>query len=162
MRDRYQLINFSCLHAVKVRVDTLTSKKCLTNISAPLTASLAGAARNLTSVGEDETELSFESNQITTNVPPSPEPGRPERNLESRVGLQPNNYMTNHYKAVPGSGQRLIPWTGRLSTSSRCYRQNVPNRAGWQKNKKKISTRKKSGRLIFEWLKRNYSAKWNW
>ena len=56
--------------------DTLTSTKCLKNISAPLTASLAGAARKLTSVGEDEAELSFEPNQITTNVPPSPEPAR--------------------------------------------------------------------------------------
>lgn len=44
-------------------------------------------------VGEHEAELSFEPNQIITNVRPSLEPGWLEGNLEGRVGLVPQNYV---------------------------------------------------------------------
>jgi len=44
-------------------------------------------------VGEHETELSFEPNQIITNVRPSLEPGWLEGILEGRVGLVPENYV---------------------------------------------------------------------
>merc|ERR1719210_887032 len=44
-------------------------------------------------VGEHETELSFEPNQIITNVRPSLEPGWLEGILDGRVGLVPENYV---------------------------------------------------------------------
>jgi len=44
-------------------------------------------------VGEHETELSFEPNQIISNVRPSLEPGWLEGILDGRVGLVPENYV---------------------------------------------------------------------
>jgi len=44
-------------------------------------------------VGEHETELSFEPNQIITNVRPSLEPGWLEGNLNGKIGLVPENYV---------------------------------------------------------------------
>jgi len=44
-------------------------------------------------VGEHETELSFEPNQIISSVRPSLEPGWLEGNLDGKVGLVPENYV---------------------------------------------------------------------
>jgi len=44
-------------------------------------------------VGEHETELSFEPNQIITSVRPSLEPGWLEGNLDGKIGLVPENYV---------------------------------------------------------------------
>lgn len=44
-------------------------------------------------VGEHETELSFEPNQMITNVRPSLEPGWLEGNLNGKIGLVPENYV---------------------------------------------------------------------
>ncbi|XP_037778389.1 rho GTPase-activating protein 26-like [Penaeus monodon] len=44
-------------------------------------------------VGENESELSFEPNQILSNVRPSREPGWLEGTLNGRTGLVPENYV---------------------------------------------------------------------
>jgi len=44
-------------------------------------------------VGEHETELSFEPNQIITSVRPSLEPGWLEGSLDGKIGLVPENYV---------------------------------------------------------------------
>jgi len=44
-------------------------------------------------VGEHESELSFEPNQVLTDVRPSLEPGWLEGNLDGRRGLVPENYV---------------------------------------------------------------------
>jgi len=44
-------------------------------------------------VGEHETELSFEPNQIITSVRPSLEPGWLEGSLNGKIGLVPENYV---------------------------------------------------------------------
>ncbi|XP_049878369.1 rho GTPase-activating protein Graf [Pectinophora gossypiella] len=44
-------------------------------------------------LGESEGELSFEPNQILTNVTPSPEPGWLRGTLNGRTGLVPENYV---------------------------------------------------------------------
>ncbi|XP_043224068.1 rho GTPase-activating protein 26-like isoform X1 [Amphibalanus amphitrite] len=44
-------------------------------------------------VGENESELSFEPNQIITNVRPSREPGWLEGTLNGQLGLLPDNYV---------------------------------------------------------------------
>lgn len=44
-------------------------------------------------VGENESELSFEPNQILRNVRPSREPGWLEGTLNGRTGLVPENYV---------------------------------------------------------------------
>lgn len=44
-------------------------------------------------LGESEGELSFEPNQIITNVAPSPEPGWLRGTLNGRTGLVPENYV---------------------------------------------------------------------
>lgn len=44
-------------------------------------------------LGESEGELSFEPNQIITNVSPSPEPGWLRGTLNGRTGLVPENYV---------------------------------------------------------------------
>merc|ERR1711953_476427 len=44
-------------------------------------------------VGEHESELSFEPNQLITDVRPSLEPGWLEGNLDGRRGLVPENYV---------------------------------------------------------------------
>jgi len=44
-------------------------------------------------VGEHETELSFEPNQVITNVRPSLEPGWLEGTLAGKLGLVPENYV---------------------------------------------------------------------
>lgn len=44
-------------------------------------------------VGENESELSFEPNQILSNVRPSREPGWLEGTLNGRTGLIPENYV---------------------------------------------------------------------
>jgi len=44
-------------------------------------------------VGEHESELSFEPNQVITNVRQSPEPGWLQGCLGGRIGLVPENYV---------------------------------------------------------------------
>lgn len=44
-------------------------------------------------VGEHETELSFEPNQVITGVRPSLEPGWLEGTIEGKIGLVPENYV---------------------------------------------------------------------
>ncbi|XP_050736305.1 rho GTPase-activating protein 26-like isoform X16 [Eriocheir sinensis] len=46
-------------------------------------------------VGENDSELSFEPNQVLTNVRPSREPGWLEGTLNGRTGLVPENYVEN-------------------------------------------------------------------
>lgn len=58
------------------------------------TSRIPGKVRTLYAcVGEHETELSFEPNQILTNVYQSLEPGWLEGNLDGKVGLVPENYV---------------------------------------------------------------------
>ncbi|XP_042891551.1 rho GTPase-activating protein 26-like isoform X17 [Penaeus japonicus] len=55
-------------------------------------------------VGENESELSFEPNQILCNVRPSREPGWLEGTLNGRTGLVPENYV----EAVDDKPPRLL------------------------------------------------------
>jgi len=77
-----------------------SSPSSTTSSSAPVaipntpTSSTSGKVRTLYAcVGEHESELSFEPNQIITNVRPSPEPGWLQGCLDGRVGLVPENYV---------------------------------------------------------------------
>ena len=80
--------------AAPTQLGTLTASTIHSSSSANSAVKTSDNVRTLYAcVGEHESELSFEPNQIITGVRPSLEPGWLEGCLDGKIGLVPENYV---------------------------------------------------------------------